>query len=86
VNDSDNTTPGGVRGRKVDSVRCEDLTQRVKVPIGGSTNVLKADHTIAFKKGLDVTENLEEARCDTAREREAARVDIVRDDRGKPKR
>jgi hypothetical protein len=40
----------------------------VKVPIGGSTNVLKADHTIAFKKGLDVTENLEEARSNTARE------------------
>jgi hypothetical protein len=84
VNDSKNPAPGGIRGREMNSVWCEDLTQRVKVPIGRSTNILKADHSISLKKGLNVAENLEEARSDTARKGEAARVDVIRDDRWKP--
>jgi hypothetical protein len=84
VNDSDNTTPGRVRGREMNSVGCEDLTQRVKVPIRRSTNILKADHSITLKKGLNVADNLEEARSDTARKGETARVDVVRNDRWKP--
>jgi len=86
VNDSDNTTPGRVRGREMNSVGCEDLTQRVKVPIRRSTNILKADNTITLKKGLNVAENLEEARSDTAREGEAAGVDVVRDNRWESER
>jgi hypothetical protein len=78
VNDGDNTTPGRVRSREVDSVGCKDLTQCVNVPVRGSTNILKADHSVTLKKGLNVAENLEEARGDTAREGEAARVDVVR--------
>jgi hypothetical protein len=77
VNDSKNPAPGGIRGREMNSVWCEDLTQRVKVPIGGSTNILKANNTITFKKGLNVTEDLEEARGDTARQGEAAGIDVV---------
>lgn len=56
----------------MDCVRCEDLAQRVKVPIGGGTDILKADNTITFKKGLNMTKDLEKARGNTARKRKAA--------------
>jgi hypothetical protein len=77
MDDSNYTAPRGVGGREMDGVRSENLTQRVEVPIRGSTNILEADDTIAFKKGLDVTEDLEEARGDTTWKGEAAGVDIV---------
>lgn len=86
VNQCDDTTSCRIGGRKVNRVRCEDLLKCREVIVRRSTNILNADNVIPLKQRLEMRYDFVVASNQTAREGEAARVDVRCDNRGKPER
>ena len=61
VDDSEHTTSDRISSGEVNCVRSENLLEGVKIVIGWSTNVLKADDAVAGEKRLNVTDDFVEA-------------------------
>ena len=61
VDDCEDTTSGRVSSGEVDSMRCKNLLEGVKIVIRRGTNVLKADDAVTGEERLNVADNFVEA-------------------------
>ena len=76
MDQSENTTSSGVRGREMNRVGREHLLKRGEVVVRGSTNILDTDNIVFIKERLKMRNDFVVARNQTTGEREAARVNV----------
>ncbi len=60
MDDREDTTSGRISSGEVDSVRCENLLEGVKIVIGRGANVLEANNAVAGEERLNVTDDFVE--------------------------